>query len=565
MAQRYTSSDSSAYWQRKRDEDSISSRISSASASGSGKQTTTTPSALNALLNGGAGQHQSAPSGYTTLPATRQPVIATTLPVIKQPVIATTLPSIRNGSGSAAWMQDNGLGALDRRSSIPSNRRGSYITLEIPKSKKRELMEQELSKIRSTRGATVRQRSELSRRQKNVIHQLQKLDASEGKAPRSYADESGPDQTKAAVTKKAVVPGSGEPKVYADAREEYSEYARQARTPSVEEYQQMIKAGATITYDQYVHRKLNAQVKSYEQFSRERAMGKPEVQTYGGVTVEKRPDAAYYSESGSYAPANSPATEYSESLPSPKSGPFTDVGPDGPYMSAKRRQEIQERYEKNRAIEEAELGNYLDDSGHINGQARDALGKMSFGPTIDEKYSSEFVREKLHGFNKRLKTPSFGTVANAGCEAIAVYNTLHDLGKDVSLSKIIYDIERNKETLWNGWFGTKTSRVDEILEMYGVKSRVTNKPEFIDRAAREGAIKEGQIFVASGCNGPIGVLKGVHTFEIVYSPSQNPQEPWLVYNRFSADEEPKPYATFAEIFDGRVEQISKIEGMQKDE
>ena len=199
--------------------------------------------------------------------------------------------------------------------------------------------------------------------------------------------------------------------------------------------------------------------------------------------------------------------------------------------------ELQARYEKNLAIEKEGLSSWLDPTGHINGQAREGLGEMSFGPTIDEKHSFEFVQEKLHDFNKNLPAHPFGTVANAGCESIAVYNTLHDLGKDVSLSQIIYDTERNNYTLWNGWFGTKTSKVDDVLKLYGVESKAVSIDN-IQKAADSGKEKEGQIYVASIWNDKTTLLKGyggIHTFEIVYSPKTDPDKPWTVYNRGSED------------------------------
>ncbi len=106
--------------------------------------------------------------------------------------------------------------------------------------------------------------------------------------------------------------------------------------------------------------------------------------------------------------------------------------------------------------------------------------------------------------------------------------------------------------------------MDDILKQYGVESKKAD-PDSIQAAVDSGEVKEGQIYVASACNGPKGVRDGIHTFEIVYSPETNPDKPWIVYNRYSSSKELEPYATFAEIFDGRVGQINQIEMEQDNE
>ena len=105
--------------------------------------------------------------------------------------------------------------------------------------------------------------------------------------------------------------------------------------------------------------------------------------------------------------------------------------------------------------------------------------------------------------------------------------------------------------------GTWPSKVDEILAIYGVESEATIHPEFVDKFSREGAISDGQIYIASAYNSQKGLSSGIHTFEIVYSPSQNPKEPWVAYNIDSGTDY-KTSTTFSGIFKGAVQQISKI-------
>ena len=272
---------------------------------------------------GGADARQEKGCGGQTDSVKKQSGTIASLPSIK-PVTRTLIPSINlvkiglhkpRSIGGAARERGGGLTAMDGRSSIPAHKNGSFISINASNAKKRELMETELGRIRNTRGSTRRERDELSRRQKNVIHQLNTLDALEGKPPKPYVGMDSRADAKGSIPKpdterKVVVPGSGKPEVYANARAEYGEYAKQARTPNADEYQQMVKAGANMSYDQYVHWKLNSQTQSFEQFSQNRAVGRPDSQTIGGVTVEHGQSAAYYSDSGSYTPANAPAAEY---------------------------------------------------------------------------------------------------------------------------------------------------------------------------------------------------------------------------------------------------------------
>lgn len=217
-------------------------------------------------------------------------------------------------------------------------------------------------------------------------------------------------------------------------------------------------------------------------------------------------------------------------------------------------EQIQQRYQHNLEIEnEYKQGLSETDDGHINGQGRDPFRGMSFGPAIEDKYVTGIGRSIAQRINGDYET--FGTVANAGCEAIAVYNTLYDLGvKDISLSQIIYDTERMGNMLWNGWFGTKIWKVDDMLNMYGVSSQ-TVSPAEIQASADNGTLNPNQIFVATVFNNrDHKITGGIHTFEIVYLPN-NTDQPWVVYNRNNASTAGEPYADLNSILEGRGEYI----------
>ena len=121
----------------------------------------------------------------------------------------------------------------------------------------------------------------------------------------------------------------------------------------------------------------------------------------------------------------------------------------------------------------------------------------------------------------------------------------------MSLSQIIYDTEQNGYMFVDGWLGTKVWKVDDMLRQYGVES-TAESPYTVQAAANNGALKDGQVYVASIWNdtndktGLADISSGIHTFEIVYSPSTNADEPWIVYNRGS-DTAGKPYRSIDEI------------------
>ena len=353
-----------------------------------------------------------------------------------------------------------------QRSNIPSHQSGSYLRMNVSNAKKRDLLEQELDRIQveKTHITTARQKDALSFREKNVVHQLQTLDAAAGKEPGRYA-------SKDAELKKAVTVDGVKPNAKTD-----SDAAKKAE---------------------------------------EAAKNVPEVRAFGAGRVMTTEDERRRAEQEQAA--------------------------------------VEERYQKNLAIEKEGLSDCKDSTGHINGQAYGAVATMSFGPTIDEKVSDPAVNERNHNINKMFTSNDFGTVANAGCESIAVYNTLHDLGKDMSLSQIIYDTERNGHMLWNGWLGTKIYKVDDILKQYGVESKAANSSD-VQKSADSGELKEGQIYVASilnNKNAPLKGFEGIHTFEIVYSPNANADKPWTVYNR-NEEKDGKKYATVDDILEDRT-------------
>ena len=193
------------------------------------------------------------------------------------------------------------------------------------------------------------------------------------------------------------------------------------------------------------------------------------------------------------------------------------------------RSDIEKRYAYNKAIEEQYLDGLKDADGHLNGQGRGALGQMAFGPRFkDGDYGLR--EEVVRRFTRSWDADAFGTVSHAGCESIAVYNVLVDLGKEPSLAQIIRDTEEKGYTMLNGWGGTKIYETRSLLRTYGVEC-VSILPENEEKMCESGEAKAGQVYIASIMNNADrSYLGGVHTIEIVYDPEDDSEKPWKVYN-----------------------------------
>ena len=222
------------------------------------------------------------------------------------------------------------------------------------------------------------------------------------------------------------------------------------------------------------------------------------------------------------------------------------------------REQMAERFNRNVEIEQQLLEEWSRDAsfdGHINGQGRDIIKDMSFGPAVEERIGESDLQNAVKYLRRRFQEEGYGTMGTvgfAGCEAIAIYNALHDLGFNVSLSRIIYDIEYNNYDLAFGWGGTWVNRIDDMLRYYGAEVEKTSASN-IQTAADNGELKEGQVFVTSFWTDSEKWISSIHTVEVVYSPQKDPDNPWIVYNVDNEKEEAVPFESLDSFFGGKKE------------
>ena len=230
------------------------------------------------------------------------------------------------------------------------------------------------------------------------------------------------------------------------------------------------------------------------------------------------------------------------------------------------RTQICDRYNKNIEIEKQYLIDLMKSGafdGHYNGQGIGMLAEMLMGPSIDEAFATNMVRNFVRELQEKYGW-DLGTVAHSGCEAIAVYNVLQDLGKNISLSKIIYDAEFNQYTWLQGWAGVHPENVDDLLSLYGVEFENVDAKD-IEKQLQNGNLKSGEIFIAvfyldKNDTGPTGLI---HTVEIEYAPDKNSDEPWIVYNAYNKREMEKTYTSLEDVYGkGAFKYIYEIEGVR---
>ncbi len=106
-----------------------------------------------------------------------------------------------------------------------------------------------------------------------------------------------------------------------------------------------------------------------------------------------------------------------------------------------------------------------------------------------------------------LKSLPFGNtdMAYAGCEVIAVYNLLQDLGKSISLNVLIETFEK-RGAVFNGFFGTSPYALYRYLKKSGLDAVCSSARKNFDRIA-----KESRSFIITYYNDAKNIMNMVHT------------------------------------------------------
>lgn len=128
-----------------------------------------------------------------------------------------------------------------------------------------------------------------------------------------------------------------------------------------------------------------------------------------------------------------------------------------------------------------------------------------------------------------------------GCEMIALFNTLHFLGRARPLAHIIETYERRRWLLLGGRWGADPYAIEDCARQEGlpcVPFRGKGQFEAFARAVQQG---EGRVLVLSYWVGDT-VFSGAHTVTLVRREGR-----LLAYNLFNGQARPLPIGTLSEI------------------
>lgn len=142
-----------------------------------------------------------------------------------------------------------------------------------------------------------------------------------------------------------------------------------------------------------------------------------------------------------------------------------------------------------------DLSAVMDEGGHINGQKRDGIVDMPYGSS---------------------------TIGHAGCEIIAVYNLLQDMGRDVSFPEVIRTADEIDCLVSNGNGGILPGGTKRLLQAYGIEFEEVSK-NTLQAWADHGYMFDGEQYIAITWNTwsenkilDSNLKDGIHTFLMLY-------------------------------------------------
>ena len=119
-----------------------------------------------------------------------------------------------------------------------------------------------------------------------------------------------------------------------------------------------------------------------------------------------------------------------------------------------------------------------------------------------DKDKGEYIEDQ-----NLLKSLPFGStdMAYAGCEVIAVYNLLKNLGEYTCLNDLIETFEK-KGTVFNGYFGTSPYALYKFLKNRGFDVEFSARKRDFDKIA-----KDSRVFIITFYNDFKNIMNMIHT------------------------------------------------------
>ena len=138
--------------------------------------------------------------------------------------------------------------------------------------------------------------------------------------------------------------------------------------------------------------------------------------------------------------------------------------------------------------------------------------------------------------NANVTNMRFGgsTVGYSGCEAIAVYNAMLLLGKNVSFHSVIFEFDLNGAyflPLIGGTFGGNYKMFGDYFRAHRIKATGTSNKNTFNSWAQPGGV-----YILTFWNDANDITKGIHTVAASYDGNT-----YTVYNRWNNDTAPRQF------------------------
>lgn len=210
-------------------------------------------------------------------------------------------------------------------------------------------------------------------------------------------------------------------------------------------------------------------------------------------------------------------------------------------MSRWRKRRALRRYERDRAWP---LDDVTDGMGRINGQGREPIARMPYG---------------------------ISRVGFSGCESIAVYNLLRDMGREVTLPEVIRAADENRCFTLFGLTGIFPRGVMRLLKVFGLRFAEVSREERQRLGEGDGlsgrrryiAIVQRTIRLGKrSLPNPFGTI---HTFLLVWDEEGTRiggklgTVHWTAYNRYNSSRRGRVYGDIGAVLDDRARYLQLLE------
>ena len=130
------------------------------------------------------------------------------------------------------------------------------------------------------------------------------------------------------------------------------------------------------------------------------------------------------------------------------------------------------------------------------------------------------------------------TIEHVGCEVISVYNAMILLGMEASMADLIYDFQIYDAMWIEGTMGSKPAKIGDVLSANSLSFTTCNSLNEL-----YSNISIGNVFILSFWINANNIFEGLHTVAVLKTWNK---EPYMIFNSYNGDTEPRLYASLEE-------------------